>query len=234
MARATRSGRASQQRTQSRSSHARIPSRAFPEAHTADGRGGDSRAGRCDVACRSSSEFSLQCVGGGPLRSAGQRDRVRELQARAPTSEWDISGAGDSDIQGFATEISVNAGSPSTSRWTPARQLHHRHLPHRLVPGPRRPQDRRRHADRPSGRTSRSASRTSPRNSTTAATGPSRRPGRCPSTAVSGVYFALLTRPDTGSQSHITFIVRNDAQPLGRCLPDLRHHVAGLQHLRRL
>jgi hypothetical protein len=30
----------------------------------------------------------------------------------SPPSEWDISGAGDSDIQGFATEISVNAGQP--------------------------------------------------------------------------------------------------------------------------
>jgi hypothetical protein len=27
----------------------------------------------------------------------------------SPASEWDISGAGGSDIQGFATEISVNA-----------------------------------------------------------------------------------------------------------------------------
>ncbi|MCU1518058.1 MAG: hypothetical protein JWQ75_2779, partial [Pseudarthrobacter sp.] len=32
-----------------------------------------------------------------------------------------------------------------------------------------------------------------------------------PSTAVSGVYIALLTRPDNGSQSHITFIVRSDS-----------------------
>ena len=32
-----------------------------------------------------------------------------------------------------------------------------------------------------------------------------------PSTAVSGVYIALLTRNDTGGQSHITFVVRDDA-----------------------
>ena len=32
-----------------------------------------------------------------------------------------------------------------------------------------------------------------------------------PATAVSGVYFALLTRPDNGDQSHITFIVRSDS-----------------------
>src|SRR5690349_8869992 len=28
----------------------------------------------------------------------------------SPASEWDISGAGDSTIQGFATDISVNKG----------------------------------------------------------------------------------------------------------------------------
>src|SRR3954447_23324468 len=32
-----------------------------------------------------------------------------------------------------------------------------------------------------------------------------------PSTAVSGVYIALLTRNDTGGQSHIPFIVRDDS-----------------------
>src|SRR5262245_40334889 len=28
-----------------------------------------------------------------------------------PSSEWDVEGAGDATIQGFATDISVNAGS---------------------------------------------------------------------------------------------------------------------------
>jgi hypothetical protein len=32
-----------------------------------------------------------------------------------------------------------------------------------------------------------------------------------PATAVSGIYFALLTRPDTGGQSHIVFVVRDDS-----------------------
>ncbi len=30
----------------------------------------------------------------------------------SPPAEWDITGAGDPDIQGFSTEISVNAGQP--------------------------------------------------------------------------------------------------------------------------
>ncbi len=32
-----------------------------------------------------------------------------------------------------------------------------------------------------------------------------------PATATSGIYFAKLTRPDTGGVSHIHFIVRDDA-----------------------
>ena len=52
--------------------------------------------------------------------------------------------------------------------------------------------------------------------STTAATGRSRPAGPCRPTAVSGVYVAKLTDPATDDASHITFIVRNDAQHVGR------------------
>ena len=31
-------------------------------------------------------------------------------QTGSPSSEWDITGSGDSTIQGFATDISVNTG----------------------------------------------------------------------------------------------------------------------------
>ena len=56
-----------------------------------------------------------------------------------------------------------------------------------------------------------------------------------PSTAVSGVYVALLDAcrpPATGS--HITFVVRDDASHSDVVVPDLGHHLAGLQHLRRV
>ena len=33
-----------------------------------------------------------------------------------PPSEWDVSGSGDSTIQGFATDMSVNKGARSRSR----------------------------------------------------------------------------------------------------------------------
>ena len=54
-----------------------------------------------------------------------------------------------------------------------------------------------------------------------------------PSTAVSGIYVAKLTRPDTGGASHIVFIVRDDAAQARRAVSDLRHDLAGVQHLRR-
>ena len=40
------------------------------------------------------------------VEPGGRRERL----AGQPASEWDISGAGDASIQGFATDISVNRG----------------------------------------------------------------------------------------------------------------------------
>ena len=54
-----------------------------------------------------------------------------------------------------------------------------------------------------------------------------------PATAVSGVYIARLVRDDTGGGSQIPFVVRNDASHSDIVCPDLRHDLAGLQHLRR-
>ena len=54
-----------------------------------------------------------------------------------------------------------------------------------------------------------------------------------PATAVSGIYFAKLVRTDTGGASHIVFIVRDDAGARPTPVPDLRHHLAGVQQLRR-
>ena len=36
---------------------------------------------------------------------------VENCQTGSPRSEWDISGAGDTSIQGFATDMSVNRGT---------------------------------------------------------------------------------------------------------------------------
>ena len=42
---------------------------------------------------------------------AGNAIVCENQQPGTPASEWDIDGAGDATIQGFATDISVNAGS---------------------------------------------------------------------------------------------------------------------------
>lgn len=134
-------------------------------------------------------------------------------QTGAPWQEWDVDGAGDSTIQGFATDISVNVGqridfkiSTDSSNYTidiyrlgyyqgnGARKITS------VTPSAPLPQTQPQCVSDPStgiydcGNWSVSAS------------------WNVPSTAVSGVYIAKLTRKD-GSQgaSHIPFVVRNDA-----------------------
>ena len=130
-----------------------------------------------------------------------------------PESVWDISGSGDPSIQGFATDMSVNVGGTESFKvktsapytidiyrlgWYEGDGAR---LVGSVTPTPR----------------SQPACGTIPN-----ATGSSPAPVDCgnwavsaswavPSTAVSGVYVARLTRTDTGGASHIVFVVRNDA-----------------------
>ncbi|MBT2536461.1 DUF4082 domain-containing protein [Arthrobacter sp. ISL-69] len=128
----------------------------------------------------------------------------------SPPSEWDIDGAGDSNIQGFATEISVNAGQPinfkvdtNASNYTIAiyRTGWYQGL------GARKIANVTPLAFRQSQPQCRSDVATELYDCGTWAVSAT---WQVPATAVSGVYVALLTRPDTGGQSHITFIVRSD------------------------
>jgi N,N-dimethylformamidase beta subunit-like protein/uncharacterized protein DUF4082/Big-like domain-containing protein/fibronectin type III domain protein len=131
-----------------------------------------------------------------------------------PPSDWDVSGIGDSTIQGFATQMSVNAGQTINFKInTPAKAYHldilrlgyyqgngARKIASGLLPTATLPQSQ------PSclndtqatglidcGNWAVSASWT------------------VPSNAVSGVYIAHLVRNDTGGSSLIPFVVRNDA-----------------------
>ncbi|WP_438354516.1 DUF4082 domain-containing protein [Microbacterium sp. CJ88] len=126
-------------------------------------------------------------------------------------SVWDISGAGDASIQGFATDISVNAGQKVDFKIdTNARSysvdiyrtgwyqgLGARHIAS-VTPSATLPQ-------------------TQPQCISDVTTelydcgtwGVSAS-WNVPADAVSGVYIALLTRADTGGSSHIIFVVRND------------------------
>ena len=76
-------------------------------------------------------------------RARAEQDRPRERADREPAVEWDITGSGDSSIQGFATDISVDQGETVYFKIdTPSSELPDRHLPARLVRRARRAQDR--------------------------------------------------------------------------------------------
>ena len=127
-------------------------------------------------------------------------------------SVWDIDGAGDPSIQGFATNISVNVGSTvgfkidtnaSSYRVDIYRTGWYGGAGARLIS---------------SVTPSASLPQTQPACMNDLTTGlydcgnwALSASWAVPATAVSGVYIALLHRNDTGGESHITFVVRNDA-----------------------
>ena len=129
-----------------------------------------------------------------------------------PENVWDINGSGDASIQGFSTDISVNAGNTINFKIkTPASRytIDIYRLGYYGGNGARR--------------------QAPTINVTNAAThqpaclmDPATSLVDCgdwavsaswavPSTAVSGVYIAKLTRTDTQGSSQITFVVRNDS-----------------------
>jgi hypothetical protein len=126
-----------------------------------------------------------------------------------PASEWDISGAGDLSIQGFATDISVNKGQrvrfkiKSNAAYT----INIYRMGYYSGMGARRVG---------TGVITASLPQSQPNPLTNSSTGlvdcgnwAESGYWDVPATAVSGIYFAKLTR--TGGSSHIFFIVRDDA-----------------------
>ncbi len=133
-------------------------------------------------------------------------------QPGTPPSVWDIDGAGDDDIQGFSTDVSVNVGSPVSFKINTTARAYTIDI-YRLgyYQG---------NGARKIGSVTPSAPL--PQSQPTCLSDASTQLVDCgnwavsaswnvPSTAVSGVYLAKLTRPDNGDTSQITFIVRNDA-----------------------
>ncbi|GAB3041709.1 hypothetical protein GCM10027052_24420 [Parafrigoribacterium mesophilum] len=127
-----------------------------------------------------------------------------------PASVWDINGAGDPSIQGFATDISADIGSridfkidTTATKYTidvyrsgwyqglGARKVA------RVTPSATLPQTQ------PPCITNTTTEIYDCGNWSVSAS------WDVPPDAVSGVYFALLTRTDTGGQSHIMFVVRD-------------------------
>jgi len=132
--------------------------------------------------------------------------------AGSPSSQWDIYGSGDPTIQGFATDISFNVGqtvsfkiSTDASSYTidiyrigyyagnGARKVAS------ISPSAQLPQSQ------PACITDASTLLLDCGNWAVSAS------WAIPSTATSGVYFAHIARTDTGGDSHIVFVVRNDA-----------------------
>ncbi|MEZ4867702.1 MAG: DUF4082 domain-containing protein [Caldilineaceae bacterium] len=128
-----------------------------------------------------------------------------------PASEWDISGAGDLSIQGFATDISVDQGQTvhfkvntdaSDYRLDIYRMGYYGGLGARKIttiqPAVTLPQSQ------PSCLTDQATGLVDCGNWSESAS------WAVPATATSGIYFAKLVRSDTGGASHIVFIVRDD------------------------
>ncbi|PUA79779.1 N,N-dimethylformamidase beta subunit family domain-containing protein [Nocardioides currus] len=126
----------------------------------------------------------------------------------APPSEWDISGSGDPDVQGFSTDISVDRGERidfkvrSTTPYTIRiyRTGYYQGLGARLVqalPGTIQPQSQ------PPCINDVTTDLLDCGNWDVSAS------WDVPASAVSGVYIAVLNRQGGGA-SHITFIVRDD------------------------
>ena len=159
--------------------------------------------------------LSIFVLAAPPARAAdpcgpGSNEIVCEnSKAGSPASEWDITGAGESTIQGFATDMSVNRGtrinfkikSSAAFGVTIYRTGYYNGDGAREI------------ASLGAGTLV-----TQPACLTDSSTGLvdcgnwSVNAGwDVPATAVSGVYVALLKQASTGHSSHITFVVRDDA-----------------------
>ncbi len=138
---------------------------------------------------------------------------VENCQTGSPRSEWDVSGIGDSTIQGFATDMSVNRGATVSFKVsTPATsyRIDIYRMGYYGGDGARKV-------------ATISPSATLPQNQPTCLTNSSglvdcgnwsvSASWAVPASAVSGIYFAHLVRTDVpGSEgSHVFFVVRNDA-----------------------
>jgi hypothetical protein len=128
------------------------------------------------------------------------------------STEWDVNGAGDASIQGFATQISVNRGSTVTFkvdtnagnyRFDIYRMGYYNGAGARKIasvnPSASLPQNQPDClTDAPSGLVD---------CGNWAVSGS----WNVPATATSGIYFARLVRADTGGASHVFFVVRDDS-----------------------
>ena len=154
-----------------------------------------------------SSTFRAQedCAGGNAIR-------CENALAGTPQNDWDVQGAGDLSIQGFATDISVNRGQTVQFKIdtnATAYRLDIYRLGYYGGDGARLVATVNPSAALPQAQ---------PECLEEAATGlvdcgnwAVSASWLVPADATSGIYFARAVRQDNGGASHIVFIVRNDA-----------------------
>ena len=161
------------------------------------------------------SPHSTPAPGGGadPCAPLRQPDRVREREAGHAAEHWDVNGAGDAGIQGFATDISVNAAQTVRSRSRPtARPTGSTSTAWATTAASARARSRPSTRPRRCRRPSRPACTTTPPAWSTAATGRCRRRGPCrPTRSPASTSPSWSATDDTGGASHIVFVVRDDA-----------------------
>lgn len=164
------------------------------------------------LASTSSSSF-LTAQGSGPCAPPnGNPVKCENAKPGSPVSEWELTAASDPTIQGFATDISVNKGSPVSfkiSSTASAYRLDIYRLGYygglgarkvaRVMPSVSLPQSQ------PSCLSDPSTGLVDCGNWNVSAS------WSVPSDAVSGIYIAKAVRTDTGGASHIVFIVRDDS-----------------------
>jgi methionine-rich copper-binding protein CopC len=129
-----------------------------------------------------------------------------------PQSTWDVSGAGDSTILGFTTDISANLGQTVNFKINDTANAPYRLDIYRM--GYYQGNGARLVATVPSSQTIR---KVQPNPLTDNATGlvdcgnwSVTASWAVPASAVSGIYFARIVREDTGGASRIVFVVRDD------------------------
>jgi hypothetical protein len=134
------------------------------------------------------------------------------LRPGNPSSQWSIDGSGDPTIQGFATDISYDVGETAAFKIdtdAAAYTIDIYRMGYYQGNGARKVVSIRPSASLPQTQaaclTDSATLLYDCGNWSVSAT------WHIPATAVSGIYFAKLTRTDTGGASHIVFIVRDDA-----------------------
>jgi hypothetical protein len=150
-----------------------------------------------------------------PAAAATNPITNENLQPGTPSSEWDVDGAGDPSIQGYATDMSADVGGSISFKVDLDPSVPEFHIDvYRLGwyggDGARRvasiPASDTTSTDQPACLNEPTTGLVDCGNWSVSAT------WDIPSDAVSGVYIARLVRDDTQGASHIVFVVRDDSR----------------------